>query len=69
MSKLAVSELLHSDARLLAASAKKQGVNTTLQLAPGLWHDWQLFAGQMPEADASLKLIAQFAVECLSLPR
>lgn len=67
--QVADAEILYSDATRLAAAAKKQGVNTTLQIAPGLWHDWQLFAGQMPEADAALKLIAQFAVECLSLPR
>lgn len=63
------AEILYSDSTRLAAAAKKQDVNTTLQIAPGLWHDWHLFAGQMPEADAALKLIAQFAFECLNPPR
>ena len=60
------AEILYSDSTRLAEAATRQGVNTTLQVAPGLWHDWQLYAGQMPEADAALELIAKFVRECLS---
>jgi monoterpene epsilon-lactone hydrolase len=59
------AEILYSDSTRLAKAAERQGVHTTLQIAPGLWHDWQLFAGQMPEADAALNLIRLFCDERL----
>lgn len=62
------AEILYSDSTRLATVAQQQGVKTTLQIAPGLWHDWQLFAGQMPEADVALKLIADFVNDCMSAP-
>lgn len=62
------AEILYSDSTRLAEAATRQGVQTVLQVAPGLWHDWQLFAGQMPEADTAIQLIAKFARECLQQP-
>lgn len=59
------AEILYSDSTRLAEAAQRQGVKTTLQIASGLWHDWHLFAGQMPEADSALNLIAAFVDECL----
>ena len=59
------AEVLYSDSTRFAEAAARQGVQTTLQVAPGLWHDWQLYAGQMPEADVALQHIKQFCDERL----
>jgi monoterpene epsilon-lactone hydrolase len=53
-------EILFDDATRLAAAAKRAGVDTKLQVSPGLWHVWQLYAGQLPEADDALRRIAHF---------
>ena len=59
------AEVLYSDSTRFAEAAARQGVKTTLQVAPGLWHDWHLYAGQMPEADVALHHIKQFCDERL----
>lgn len=63
------AEILYGDATRLAEAARRQGVDTTLQIAPGLWHDWQLFAGQMPEADEAIRHIARFVEQRLGTHR
>lgn len=59
-------EMLYSDATRLAEAAKRAGVATELQVYPGLWHVWQLYAGQMPEADDAVFCIAHFVAARLS---
>jgi acetyl esterase/lipase len=54
------AEILYNDATRFVDAAKRAGVAVELQTAPGLWHVWQLYAGQMPEADDALGSIAQF---------
>lgn len=60
------AEALYDDSTRLEAAATKQGVTVQLEVSPNLWHDWQIFAGQMPEADAAVRRIAQFIDERLA---
>ena len=53
-------EVLYDDAIRYAEASKKAGVDTTLQVSKDLWHVWQLYAGQMPEADQAVARIAHF---------
>jgi acetyl esterase/lipase len=59
------AEVLYSDSTRFSKAAAREGVEITLQVAQGLWHDWQLYAGQMPEADLALHHIKQFCDERL----
>ncbi len=54
------SEILLDTARRLAARAKDCGVDVTLEIEPGLFHAWHLFAGAIPEADESIARVANF---------
>ncbi len=53
-------EILLDDARRLDAKARADGVTTTLEIWPGLFHVWQLFAGKLPEAGQALTAAAKF---------
>jgi epsilon-lactone hydrolase len=53
-------ELLLDDARRVAEAAGKAGVDAKLEIGTNLWHDWQVFAGKMPEADAAVIATADF---------
>ncbi|ULQ45250.1 alpha/beta hydrolase [Flagellatimonas centrodinii] len=54
------AEVLADDARQLFAHAQAAGVDVTLEMWPGLWHVWQLFAGLVPEADAATRRLGAF---------
>ena len=56
-------EVLLDDATRLADSARASGVTVNLRVWQRLWHDWQLYAGLMPEADAAIRAIADFISE------
>lgn len=58
-------EVLYNDATRYAEASKRAGVETVLQVSPNLWHVWQLYAGQMPEADAAIWRISHFVGEHL----
>lgn len=47
-------EILLDDSRRLAEFATAAGVDVTLDVADGMWHVYQAFAGLMPEADEAL---------------
>jgi len=53
-------EVLYNDATRYAEASKRAGVETVLQVSPNLWHVWQLYAGQMPEADDAIWRISNF---------
>ncbi|SMR81590.1 Acetyl esterase/lipase [Aliiroseovarius halocynthiae] len=53
------SEIFLDDARRMANVLEEQGVRVDLQEADGLPHVWQMFAGQLPEANKSIQSIAQ----------
>ncbi|MES0874785.1 alpha/beta hydrolase [Sinimarinibacterium thermocellulolyticum] len=54
------NEILCDDARRLADALRASGVDAQLQLAPRLFHVWQLFCGKLPEADAAIAQAARF---------
>ena len=53
-------EILFSDSERLAQRAAAAGVEVSLHCFDGLWHDFQLHAGQLAEADASIAGLGQF---------
>lgn len=57
------AELLYDDSRRLAQALQAAGVQTQLQVWPGLWHVWQVFVGLMPEADAALREACAFVAQ------
>jgi acetyl esterase/lipase len=53
-------EALLDDSTVLAKKINAQGGAATLRVFPQMWHVWQLLAGRMPEADASLAELGDF---------
>lgn len=54
------TEVLLDDSRRVIENAKRDGVEATLQVWPGLPHGWQIFAPILPEARAALRDAAAF---------
>lgn len=52
--QVGADEILYSDATRLAERARLAGIDVNLRVFEGLWHDFQLHAGFLPEADAAL---------------
>ncbi len=52
---VADEELLAGDAHRLARAVREAGGQVRLEARRGLWHAWPLFAGLLPEADATLR--------------
>ena len=48
-------ETLAGGARRLAEAARAAGVRVHVEEVVGLWHAWPVFAGLLPEADATLR--------------
>jgi epsilon-lactone hydrolase len=55
-------EALAGDARRLACATARAGVTLRLEEAAGLFHAWPLFAGLLPEANATLRSAAAMLV-------
>ena len=53
-------EILLSDSTRLRQKLADAGGRVTLQVWPGMWHVFQFFVGQMPEARAAVADIAAF---------
>jgi monoterpene epsilon-lactone hydrolase len=53
-------EILHADATRLRERATRAGVTVELHEFSGLWHDFQMYAGWLREADQALAKIADF---------
>ncbi|WP_424939187.1 alpha/beta hydrolase [Aliiroseovarius sp. S253] len=60
------SEIFLDDARRMAKVLEDQGVSVNLHEADGLPHVWQMFAGQLPEANQSVRRIAEAIKKTLS---
>jgi len=56
-------EVVLSDAERLAERARAAGVPAELRVFEGLWHDFQLHAGQLAEADESIAGLGRFLRE------
>ena len=54
-------EILKSDAELIAAAAKKDGVDITLRVAPNMSHNYQNFITLFPEAQAEMNKCVTWA--------
>ncbi len=55
-----MDEVLLSDSTRLAERAREVGIDVTLDLAEGMWHVYQAFAGVVPEATDALVRAAVF---------
>ncbi|MCC6613035.1 MAG: alpha/beta hydrolase [Anaerolineae bacterium] len=53
-------EILLSDATRFADKALAAGVDATLEVWPGMWHDWPVFAPFLPEAQDAIRRIGAF---------
>ena len=56
----ASEEILRNDSRRLAAALTKAGVAVVHREFPRMWHDFQLYAGVVPEATQSVEEFALF---------
>ena len=56
----ASEEILRDDSRRLAEALSSNGVSVTHREFPYMWHDFQLYAGVVPEATQAVDEIAQF---------
>ena len=63
-----IDEVLLSDSTRLAERARAAGVHVELDLADGMWHVYQAFAGYMPEANEALIHAARFIRSHSSTP-
>jgi len=61
-------EILLSDSERLAERANQAGVCVRLSRYEGMWHDFQVHAGMLPEADQALAEIGAFIDRCLAGP-
>jgi acetyl esterase/lipase len=53
-------EVLLSDAEKLAAKARAAGVDVTLEVWPGMQHEWQFAANLMPEGRRAIARVGEF---------
>ncbi|MEH7334342.1 alpha/beta hydrolase [Neobacillus drentensis] len=53
-------EILQSDAELLAAHARKAGVDVSFKVWDGMWHVWQMSGDFLPEARNAIQEIGAF---------
>jgi len=58
--QVGTDEILLSDSTRLAERAKKAGVDATIQIWDGMWHDFQAFAVITPEARDAIDGIGEF---------
>jgi acetyl esterase/lipase len=56
----ASDEILRNDSRRLAAALRRAGVSALHREFPRMWHDFQLYAGLVPDATQSVEEIARF---------
>lgn len=58
--EVGTDEVLLDDAVALAQRGRAAGIEVTLRVVDGMWHDFPLHAGLLPEADAALGRIGAF---------
>ena len=63
------NEVMLSDAIRLAGNLAEARVRTTLEVWPGMFHVWHLFAGILPEADSALINAVRFIENALEQAR
>ena len=60
-------ETLLDDAKRVAAAARRDGVDVTLEVFPEMQHVFQIGAGHVPESDDAIAKIGAFLRPCLGL--
>lgn len=60
-------EILLSDAQRLADSARRAGVEATLEVWPEMWHVWHAWAAAVPEARDAIARIGVYVRERVSV--
>lgn len=60
------NEVFLDDARTLARNAQQAGVRTELQIWPGLFHTWQIYASALDEARTAIDDVASFVALVVS---
>jgi epsilon-lactone hydrolase len=58
--QVGVEEILRNDSRRLAEGLTQAGVCVLLREFPRMWHDFQLYAGVVPEATLAMDEMARF---------
>jgi epsilon-lactone hydrolase len=56
-------EILLDDARMLAEKARADGVDVTLKVWEGMWHDWVVLGALIPESRQAFEQFSQFVRE------
>lgn len=59
------AELIQSDARRVAQQACTAGVETELQIYPGMQHVWPVILPWLPESRQALAAVAAFTLRCV----
>jgi epsilon-lactone hydrolase len=62
------AEILLDDAHLLAADARRSGVDVTLEVCPHMVHVWHVFAGRVPESTLAVEPVGAFLAGPTSAP-
>jgi acetyl esterase/lipase len=57
---VAANEMLCDDAIRVADSAKRAGVDVTIDVVDEMFHVWHIFAGYVPEADEAVAKIGEY---------
>lgn len=55
-------EMLLSTSQKIYHNAKRDGVDADLFIGEGMWHNWHLFAGFVPEARMAMKSVSEYVV-------
>jgi monoterpene epsilon-lactone hydrolase len=58
--QVGTDEILLGDSILLAEKAKADGVQVELKIWEGMWHDWHILGGLIPESKKAFEEIGQF---------
>jgi acetyl esterase/lipase len=58
--QVGTDEILLDDSTRLAERCREAGVDVTLKVFEGLWHDFQIHVGMMKESDEAIGEIAEF---------
>ncbi len=61
-------EILLDNSRLLAEKARLAGVDTQLEIYPGMWHVFQTSGSSVPEARRAIQSLVAFIIKHLSAP-
>lgn len=65
LSQAGSEEMLLDDAERITVSARGAGVPARLQRWTGMWHDWQMFAGFLPQGRQAPDVAGEFVRTCM----